>query len=325
MAALPVDTVITPRDVAVRSSSFRYLEWGPIFAGALCATAISFVLLAFGSALGLSAVSPYPYRGLSASTFMIVAALFVAMVQVCSYAAGGYLAGRMRAPWLDGVLAERHFRDGVHGFAVWALSLVFTAGLLASGAGGMLKAATDATATVAAGVGAGATNHLSLDPADYATDFLLRPAPVAVENTTPANATAAPATTMTANMSNGAMSVPVDRAPITRVFAASLKNGALAAPDRTYLAEVVARQNGVSQAEAGKRVDTAYVEAQKTEQKTRDLANAARKKAALAGFLTAATFAVACAAACVAAGLGGRDRDEEAAEHTHWMGTARFG
>src|SRR6185503_609815 len=131
-----------------------------------------------------------------------------------------------------------------------------------------------------AGVGAGATNHLSLDPADYATDFLLRPAPVAVENTTPANATAAPATTMTANMSNGAMSVPVDRAPITRVFAASLKNGALAAPDRTYLAEVVARQNGVSQAEAGKRVDTAYVEAQKTEQKARDLADAARKKAA---------------------------------------------
>jgi len=320
---MPADTVVTPRDVAVRSPSFRYLEWGPIFAGALGATAISFVLLAFGSALGLSAVSPYPYRGLSASTFMIVAALFVAMVQVCSYAAGGYLAGRMRAPWLDGVLAERHFRDGAHGFAVWALSLVFTAGLLASGAGGMLKAATDATATVAAGVGAGATNHLSLDPADYATDFLLRPAPVAVENATPANATAAPATTVTATP-NGAMSAPVDRAPITRVFAASLKSGVLAAPDRTYLAEVVARQAGVSQVEAGKRVDTAYVEAQKTEQKTRDLANAARKKAALAGFLTAATFAVACAAACVAAGLGGRDRDEEAATRTYWMGTTRF-
>lgn len=117
---MPADTVVTPRDVAVRAPSFRYLEWGPIFAGALGATAISFVLLAFGS----------------------------------------------------------------------ALSLVFTAGLLASGAGGMLKAATDATTTVAAGVGAGATNHLSLDPADYGTDFLLRPAPVAVENATPANATA---------------------------------------------------------------------------------------------------------------------------------------
>lgn len=323
MPAVPVDTVVTPRDVAVRGPSFRYLEWGPIFAGALGAAAISFVLLAFGSALGLSAVSPYPYRGLSASTFMIVAALFVAMVQVCSYAAGGYLAGRMRAPWLDGVLAERHFRDGAHGFAVWALSLVFTAGLLASGAGGVLKAATDATATVAAGVGAGAANHLSLDPADYATDSLLRPAPPSAENTAAANATAVPAAGATA-APNAAMTAPVDRAPITRVFTASLKNGALAAPDRIYLAQVVAQQTGVSQAEAEKRVDTAYVEAQKTEQKARDLANAARKKAALAGFLTAATFAVACAAACVAAGLGGRDRDEEAAERTYWMGTARF-
>ncbi len=320
---MPADTIVTPRDVALPVVSFRYLEWGPIVVGALGAAAISFVLLTFGSALGLSAVSPYPYRGLSASTFMIVATLFVAMVQVVSYAAGGYLAGRMRSPWLDGVLAERHFRDGAHGFAVWALSLVLTAVLLASGAGGILKAATEATTAVAAGVGAGAANRLSLDPADYATDFLLRPAPVTAEGSTAPAATAAPNAQATA-APNAQMTAPVDRAPLTRVFAASLKNGSLAAPDRTYLAQIVAQQTGVSQAEAEKRVDTAYVEAQKTEQKVRDLANAARKKAALAAFLTAATFAIACAAACVAAGLGGRDRDEETVARTYWMGAARF-
>ena len=35
----------------------HYLSWGAIIAGGLCAAAISFVLLTFGSAIGLSAVS----------------------------------------------------------------------------------------------------------------------------------------------------------------------------------------------------------------------------------------------------------------------------
>ena len=312
---MPPETVVAPSDIAVRPPHFRYLEWGPIIAGALGAAAISLVLFAFGSAIGLSAVSPYPYRGLNASTFFIVAALYAAMVQVVSYAAGGYLAGRMRAPWPDGVLAERHFRDGAHGFAVWAIALLVSAGMLASGVGGVLKTATEAASVVTAGTGAAAVNRLSMEPADYATDFLLRPGAAA-------RADSAAATTA-AGTQPAAAAPPTDRAPITRLFTSSLKNGSLAAPDRTYLAQVVSQQTGVPQAAAEKRVDAAYVQAQNAEQKARDLANEARKKAALAGFLTAATLAIACAAACVAAGLGGKDRDEETAR-TYWLGAARF-
>jgi hypothetical protein len=303
---MPADAVVSETAVAVRAPRFRYLEWGPVLAGAIGAAAISFVLFTFGSALGLSAVSPYPYRGLSISMFFVVATLYAAMVQVCSYAAGGYLAGRMRTPWLDGTTGERHFRDGAHGFAVWALGLLLSAAVVASGAGGLLKAATEATAIISVGAAAGAAsnpgNRLSMEPADYATDFLLRPGP-----TTPDNA----------NLAN------IDRAPLVRVFTASLKNGSLAGPDRTYLAQIVGRQTGLSQADAEKRVDDAFAEAKKAEQKARDLANEARKKAALAGFLTAATLAVACAAACVAAGLGGRDRDEQTTR-TYWLGRPRF-
>ncbi len=43
----------------------HYLSWGAIIAGALCAAAISLVLFTFGSAIGLSAVSPWPGVGLS--------------------------------------------------------------------------------------------------------------------------------------------------------------------------------------------------------------------------------------------------------------------
>jgi hypothetical protein len=334
---MPPTTVVAPGDVAVRAPHFRYLEWGPIIAGALGAAAISFVLFAFGAALGLSSVSPYPYRGLSASTFFIVAALYMAMVQVVSYAAGGYLAGRMRTPWLDGVVAERHFRDGAHGFAVWAISLIVSGGLLASGAGGVLKTATEAASVVTAGTGAAAVNRLSMEPSDYATDYLLRPGPAApAVAAAPAATPAAPATMPTDGTAATPAPMPaapamqaaapkplMDRAPISRLFVSSLKNGSLAAPDRAYLVQVVSQETGVSQAEAEKRVDQAYVQAKDAEQKARDLANEARKKAALAGFLTAATLALACATACVAAGMGGKDRDEETA-HTYWFGATRF-
>jgi hypothetical protein len=299
--------VVPATDVAVRPPRFQYLEWGPVIAGAIGAAAISFVLLTFGSALGLSAISPYPYRGLSAPTFLVVATLYIALVQVCSYAAGGYLAGRMRSPWADGAQSERHFRDGAHGFAVWALGLVISAAVVASGVSGAAKTAIEATSAVTAGATGGATAGASTpsaaNPAQYATDFLLRPSANA-----PANAT----------QGEGA----VDPTSLTRVFTRSLASGALSDEDRGYLGVVVARQTGVSQPDAEKRVDAAFTEAKKAEQKARDMANEARKKTALAGFLTAATFAIACAAACLAAGLGGRDRDEKSAKY--WLGATRF-
>ena len=291
--------VVPATDVAVRPPRFQYLEWGPVIAGAIGAAAISFVLLTFGSALGLSAISPYPYRGLSAPTFLVVATLYIALVQVCSYAAGGYLAGRMRSPWADGAESERHFRDGAHGFAVWALGLVISAAVVASGVSGAAKTAIEATSAVTAG----ASTSSAANPAQYAADFLLRPS---------ANAPA------DAAQSEGG----VDPASLTRVFTRSLASGALSDEDRGYLGLVVARQTGMSQPDAEKRVDAAFTEAKKTEQKARDVANEARKKTALAGFLTAATFAIACAAACLAAGLGGRDRDEKSARY--WLGATRF-
>jgi hypothetical protein len=312
-------------DVTVVTSPFRYIEWGPVFVGALGAAAISLVLFTFGSALGLSAISPYPYRGVSGTTFFIITGLFAALVQVVSYSAGGYLAGRMRSPWAGGTEGERHFRDGAHGFAVWALGLVFTAGVLVSGVSGALKTATEATSTVAAGAASGATqgaaNRLSLEPVDYATDYLLRPAPGAA-GAAPA---APPQQLGTGAPPPAAMAGPdpaMDRAPIGRVFTASLKGNALAPRDRTYLAQVVSRQTGMSQADAEKRVDEAYAEAKTAEQKARDAANEARKKGILVAFLTAATLAIACAAACVAAGLGAKDRD--ARTGPYWMGATRF-
>jgi hypothetical protein len=49
-----VDVVASPaRD------NKSYVEWSAVFAGAVAASAISFVLLTAGAAIGLSLVSPY--------------------------------------------------------------------------------------------------------------------------------------------------------------------------------------------------------------------------------------------------------------------------
>lgn len=349
---------VSEGDAVARPARFSYLEWGPVIAGALGAAAISLVLFTFGSALGLSAVSPYPYAGLSLNTFLILAALFAALVQVGSFAAGGYLAGRIRSPWLSGVEAERHFRDGSHGFAVWAVGILIGACIAISGTGSALKTAVQTTATLSAGAVAGGgaamgpaiSDRVSMRPSDIAIDLLLRPAPGQMVRATPAAPAAvavppAPATgaqpetaattdpkpaapaaapMMAESMRMEMRRTPRDelQAPMTRVFATTLASGTMAPADRTYLADVVARQTGLPQAEAEKRVDEAYAAAKDAEAKARAAADKARKMSAIAAFLAAATLLIACAAACAGAGLGGRHRDEQIAARL--FGNRRF-
>jgi hypothetical protein len=302
MAAIATTTAPVAAAVTVRP---QYLEWGPVILGALTATAISVVLLTFGAALGLSVVSPYPYAGISAKGLAVLTGTYVALVTVASFGAGGYLAGRLRSPWSGAVgneVTESHFRDGSYGLGVWALGVVLGAALAVSGVGGILKTAVGSTTAIAAAGTAGAASNpnagaalsrLSMAPTDFAVDRVLAPSPA------PAGA---PAT---------APSSRADLAqPVARVFAANLANPQLNAADRSYLVQLVMQQTGLPQADAEKRVDSAFTELKAAEQKARDAAEQARKATLIAAFLAAATLAIGCAAACAAASLGGRHRDD---------------
>lgn len=85
-------------DVTIAPAARSYVEWAPIFAGAITAAAVSVLLLAFGSAIGLTGVSPWPDSGMPWWLLALIAAFWFLLVQIGSYAAGGYLAGRLRAP-----------------------------------------------------------------------------------------------------------------------------------------------------------------------------------------------------------------------------------
>ena len=174
---MAVTTVVSP--TAVAAVAPRSVQWGAVILGALAASAISMVLLTFGAGIGLSAASAHPYAGASAKALAVISALYAAVTMVAAFAAGGYITGRMRIPATE-ELAESDFRDGAHGFAVWALALVVGGVVAASGAAGMLKTAVEASAAIAGGTAAGAAsnpalgqaavNRISVTPRDYAVD-----------------------------------------------------------------------------------------------------------------------------------------------------------
>jgi len=319
-------TTVTP--VAVGPVPPRSVQWGAVILGALAASAISLVLLTFGAGIGLSAASPYPYAGASAKAIAVISALYAAITMVAAFAAGGYIAGRMRLPPTPEEITEADFRDGAHGFAVWALA-IFVGGLLAaSGAAGALKTAVQATAAIGGGAAAGAASNpalgqaaLSMTPTDYAVDAILAPAPPAAGAAAAPAAGAAPAPAGTGG-AMAALSRADLSAPTTRIFAKSLKSGQLDQRDRATLVAMVQQQTGLPQAEAEKRVDQAYNDLKAAEQKARDAAEAARKAALITAFAVAATLLLGCAAACAGAGAGAKHRHERTA--ITWFGAQRF-
>jgi hypothetical protein len=312
-SAIP-SAAVSPAVVAAELPDGRYVEWGPIILGTLGTLAMLAVLMTFGAALGLSVVSPQPYAGISTQGLAILAGTYAILVHVGSFAAGGYLAGRLRAPWASTDLVEQHFRDGAYGFGVWALGVVLAAALALSGAAGAVKIAVGATTAVAAAGTAGAASNpavsqLSMQPTDYAVDRLLAPAPGAAAPTT--------------GMAPAPMQSRADLAgPIARAFTANAQNPQLDSGDRAWLASLVSQRTGLPQADAEKRVDDAFAQFKAAEQKARDAADKTRKAALIAAFLVAATLAVGCAAACAGSALGARHRDE----HTlvHLFGSRRF-
>lgn len=295
----------------------NYLEWGPVFAGAIAAAALSFLLLTFGGAVGLSLTSPWPDSGARLWVVALALAWWMVLVQIGSFAAGGYLAGRMRSRWIDSHTREGAFRDSTHGFMVWAVGVLMGAAVLALVGLGTAKTAADSASAVAAGAASGnlAKAAPAAGPADYAVDLLLRPQPGQPGTAT---TTTTAVTDPNATRSND----EALRAEANRIFASAIKNQAFTERDRTYLTQVVTTRTGLPEAEAQKRVDASVTEARDLERKAREQADKARKATVITAFIAAMSLLVSLAAATVAAAAGGRHRDEDRipmfAGHRFW-------
>jgi hypothetical protein len=264
-----------------------FVDWAAVFAGAVLAAALSFVLLTFGTAIGLSASSPWPNSGLSAKVIASLAVFWVMAQQIGSVMAGAYVAGRMRTTWHDRG-HEGDFRDGLHGGLVWAVGVLISVLLLFATAGLVARTGAEVAGKTVASV-ASRTG----DPVDPVLDAMLRPnsARAAVP---PAGGPAA---------TRGEVTSTADgRAELARILTNSVASGSLTPDNRSYLAQVVAQRTGLSPQEAEKRVDEAV-------SAVRAAADKARRTAVLTGFVTAAGLILSLGAGWWAAIRGGDHRD----------------
>ena len=278
-------TVVTP----LKTSG---VDWSSVIAGAVAAAAISGLLTTFGAAVGLSLTSAHRNAGAAGSTLIIAAALWMVMVHVWSFVVGGYLAGRLSdVPDLDP--QESEFRAGATGFMVWALGTAIGLIFLILAAGTVARSTAELVGQTASGI-AQAASSISAENVSYVADALFR-AQVAPAGSMPlAAATNRPDPALVAEAG--------------RIFTVGLADGSLNSVDRNYLAQIVARQTGLSEADAQRRVDETYARAKgmkdSAEQRVREAADKARKQAVLAAFLAAAASLVGLVAAAWAAGMG---------------------
>ncbi len=119
---------------AAVESSVAAVSWPAIFAGAFVAAAVSILLVALGSGLGIAAVAPWPAREPSPTTFAVSTGIWLIVVQWLAAAMGGYVAGRLRTKWVGVHTHEVFFRDTAHGFVTWAVATVFVAAIAIAGA-----------------------------------------------------------------------------------------------------------------------------------------------------------------------------------------------
>lgn len=273
-----IDTVVVaPAADSAAGSNVAGVSWASVVAGAVVACALTLVLLAFGTGLGLTVVSPWAGSGVSATTFKIATGLYLIVIAMLASSIGGYIAGRLRSGW-DGVHGDEvYFRDTAHGFIAWALASVLGAAVLASPAssliGGTAQGLTQGATTAAAS---------QTGPMDGYVDALLRADP---------------------STQTGPNSQADSRAEMLRLFTSSFRNGGELKPaDRDYVSKVVAAKTGLSQADADKRVNDVVTQIKAD-------ADAARKAGAQLAFWLTASLLLGAFCASLAATEGGSLRD----------------
>ena len=272
------------------------VSWAAVIAGAFVAAALSLILLALGTGLGLSSVSPWSNVGASASTVGIATIAWLIIMQIIASAMGGYLAGRLRTKWVNVHTDEVFFRDTAHGFLVWAVGLVITVSFLTSAATSMVGGAAQLGATGLATAGgaamatsaAGQAEGRNLNPTEYFADTLFR----------------------SERPSPDGNDAPV-RAEVGRIFANALWQGEgdVPAADKTYLAQVVAAKTGLSPTDAEKRVSEVVARVKSAAAEARQAADTARKAAAHLSLWIFLALLSGAFCASYAATLGGRQRD----------------
>jgi hypothetical protein len=91
------------------------VSWAAIPVGAFVIAAVTLLLLTLGSGPSLSSVSSWCGSGVSATSFTVMAAIWLIVVRWLSAGLRGYATGRLRTQWAGVHTHEVSFRDTAHG------------------------------------------------------------------------------------------------------------------------------------------------------------------------------------------------------------------
>jgi hypothetical protein len=281
----------TYADGDIPAAATSGVSWAAVIAGGVTAAAISIILLLFGVGLGLSSISPWAGNGVSATTFTVLAAIWLIIVQWVSALFGGYMAGRLRTKWVAVHTDEVFFRDTAHGFLAWALGTLIVVGLLTSTTTAAINGSGRAAATLASGA---AQNT-------YYVDLLFR------QNVNPNGNSA-----LADNSSNAQVTGLSDqetRAEAATILAQGATGTGVSQTDSAYLAQLVSARTGLAPADAQARVNDVLSQEQAAITKAKQVADAARKASAMAAIYTFISLLIGAFIASVAGAIGGRLRD----------------
>jgi hypothetical protein len=257
----------------------RYLQWTPVVAGALAATALSLILVTFAATVGLGVSSTSPTWRDASAALWILSGIYLILQAIVSFGFGGYIAGRLRRTLVAATTDEVENRDGLHGLAVWAVAVVL--GAMVAALAGEAAVNRSLPATTNANVSA-AEPLLS-----YELDRLFR------SPRRPPNVDTRP-----------------DRAEAGRILLKSSGHDGVSSDDRAYLIQLTVATTGLSPSDAERRVDSAVANA-------KTALNRSRRSMIILAFSLATALLLGAVAAWAAACAGGRHRD--GAPLPEWM------
>lgn len=252
-----------------------FLQWTPVIAGALVASALSLILIAFGSAIGLSIMSTSPTWRDASPALALLSGVFLLLAALVSFGFGGYVAGRLRERWTTDAHSDVvEFRDGTHGVLAWALAVLITGLVTAASVAGIASKAVQPATSPAATTG---------EPLiTYELDRLFRSDRHALEG-----------------------DITYSRAEAGRILLAATGRRGITSDDRAYLVRLVEIRTGLAPPDAERRVDDSIAAATTAVQR-------ARRSAVILGFSTAVSLLAGAAGAWFASCVGGRHRDHVA-------------
>jgi hypothetical protein len=272
----------------ITSANFHQsaIAWPAILGGATAAASLSLILMIVGTGLGLASVSPWANTGISAKGFDIGTVAWIIFTPTIASIIGGYLCGRLRTRWLQTHTDEVRFRDAAHGFLAWATATIMTVAIFAV----TINLFTQRIPAL------GMVQDLGI-PTEYYTNKLFRKIPVA---------------------SAEQMALQTQSAALiesNRILAKSLSTGQVAKDDLIYLTQQIRYYAGISEVEADKRLRTLFSDAQAQLEESNVMAkrgfDEARKNSAYASLWFILSLLCSAVAACFAATLGGKRRDNE--------------